>query len=160
MQTRKSYTFLINNKEYTLELPSDIPLLWILRDHIKLTGTKYGCGTGQCGACTVLINNKAVLSCQLSADQINGQNITTIEGLSEQGLHSVQQAWVDDNVPQCGYCQSGQIMTAVSLLMQNPAPDNNEVDRAMSKVLCRCGTYTRVKKTITRLMHTASIDKI
>lgn len=152
MQSIKTYTFSINNKSYSLELPADIPLLWILRDHLKLSGTKYGCGVGQCGACTVLINDNAVFSCLVTAEQINGKNITTIEGLSDNGLHPVQQAWKDANIPQCGYCQSGQIMTAVALLMQQPKPDTDEVDRMMSTVLCRCGTYTRIRETLTQLL--------
>ncbi len=152
MQNTKTYTFSVNATQHKLELAPDIPLLWILRDHIHLTGTKYACGAGQCGACTVLLNNQPVLSCQLTAEQINNQVIITIEGLSEHGLHPVQQAWLDEDVSQCGYCQSGQIMMAASLLMQETVPDKAQIDRVMSKVLCRCGTYSRIKKAINRLI--------
>ena len=152
MQSIKTYTFSVNAKQYKLELAPDIPLLWILRDHIHLTGTKYACGMGQCGACTVLLDNKPVLSCQLTAEQIKGQKITTIEGLSEHQLHPVQQAWLDEGVSQCGYCQSGQIMMAASLFMQKTLPDEKQINQAMSKVLCRCGTYSRIKQAIDRLI--------
>jgi isoquinoline 1-oxidoreductase subunit alpha len=159
MENIKTYTFSINNKQVSLDLPEDIPLLWILRDHLQLTGTKFSCGIGQCGACTVLIDNQAVFSCQLTAEEINGKNITTIEGISSNGLHPVQQAWLDNEVSQCGYCQSGQILTAISLFTQNPAPDKDEINRVMSKVLCRCGTYTRIKKAISQLINTTQINK-
>ncbi|VAW69645.1 Isoquinoline 1-oxidoreductase alpha subunit [hydrothermal vent metagenome] len=164
MQSIKTYTLSVNARQYELELAADIPLLWILRDHIHLTGTKYACGVGQCGACTVLLGNQPVLSCQLTAEQVNGQKITTIEGLSEglsgslsgnssgQKLHPVQQLWLDEDVSQCGYCQSGQIMMAASLFMQEAVPDKEQVDRVMSKVLCRCGTYSRIRKAIDRLI--------
>lgn len=156
-QSNKSYAFSVNNKPYSFELAADMPLLWILRDYVKLSGTKYGCGIGECGACMVLIDNKAVNSCLVTAAQIDGQNITTIEGISDETLHPVQQAWLDENVVQCGYCQSGQIMAAVSLLNQSSQPTQNEIDTTMSKVLCRCGTYPRIKNALQQLISKSSI---
>jgi len=161
MQNRKKLSFSVNQKPYSLALSPDMPLLWALRDVLHLSGTKYGCGTGQCGVCTVLIDDQAEFSCQLTVAQIEGKNITTIEGIAEgdlsrDGLHRVQQAWLDAQVPQCGYCQSGQIMTAVALLRKQPTPRNEEIDRMMSRVLCRCGTYSRVRQALTQLIKPAS----
>lgn len=143
-----NYQLTINNETKTVNVPSDIPLLWVLRDELNLTGTKYGCGVGTCGACTVHIDDTAQKSCMLPITACVGKKITTIEGLSEDGSHPVQKAWIDVNVPQCGYCQCGQIMTAVDLLKQIPNPTDEEIDDAMSQVVCRCGTYYRIKKAI------------
>jgi len=123
-------------------------LLWVLRDHINLVGTKYGCGIGQCGSCTVHVEGNAVRSCMLQVSQVVGMNITTIEGLSVEGDHPVQKAWLEHDVPQCGYCQSGQIMTAAALLRNNPSPTDREIDAAMNGNICRCGTYVRIKEAI------------
>ncbi|WP_339893674.1 (2Fe-2S)-binding protein [uncultured Algibacter sp.] len=138
----------INNEKHTVEADMDTPLLWILRDHVNLVGTKYGCGIGQCGACTVHVNGKAMRSCLLQVSQAEGMNITTIEGLSKDGDHAVQKAWLEHDVPQCGYCQAGQIMTAAALLENNSNPSDKEIDAAMQGNICRCGTYTRIKKAI------------
>jgi aerobic-type carbon monoxide dehydrogenase small subunit (CoxS/CutS family) len=123
-------------------------MLWILRDHLDMTGTKFGCGIAQCGACTVHLDGVAVRSCQLPIAAINDQEVTTIEGLSENGDHPVQQAWLEHDVPQCGYCQAGQIMTAAALLKQNPNPNDQEIENAMHGNICRCGTYTRIKAAV------------
>lgn len=142
-------SFSVNKKEIKLELDDpDMPLLWVLRDYLNLTGTKYGCGIGACGACTVLIDGVARRSCVTPVSQVQGRDITTIEGLSLHGEHPVQKAWVDQQVPQCGYCQSGQILTAVALLNRVGTPDDNVIKEAMSGVLCRCGTYPRIIKAI------------
>ncbi len=142
-------TITVNKKQYQIEAEADMPLLWILRDHLKLTGTKFGCGNGLCGACTVHVNDKAVRSCQISLSDIDKQEVRTIESLATSGkLHILQQAWQDISVPQCGYCQSGQIMTALALLAQNPNPDNKAIDTAMSGNICRCGTYSRIRQAI------------
>ena len=141
-------TFQVNAKDYSLDLPDDIPLLWVLRDHLNLLGTKYGCGIGQCGVCTIHINGEAIQSCLIPFSSIDGAKITTIEGLSANNDHPVQKAWIEESVPQCGYCQSGQIMAAVALLNKNPKPTNSEIETSMDKVLCRCGTYQRIRKAI------------
>jgi aerobic-type carbon monoxide dehydrogenase small subunit (CoxS/CutS family) len=125
-----------------------MPLLWALRDVLDLTGTKYGCGVGSCGSCTVLIDGRAVKSCQYTAAAAVGKKITTIEGLSEDATHPIQQAWIELNVPQCGYCQAGQIMTTAALLKTTPNPTDAEIDAAMEGVVCRCGTYARIRKAI------------
>lgn len=138
----------VNEKTTTVTVPADMPLLWALRDALDLTGTKYGCGVGSCGACTVLIDGKAVKSCQYPASATVGKKITTIEGLSEEATHPIQQAWVELNVPQCGYCQAGQIMTTSALLKQTPNPTDAQIDAAMEGVVCRCGTYARIRKAI------------
>ena len=138
----------INNVKHSVEADMDTPLLWILRDHINLVGTKYGCGIGQCGACTVHVDGNAMRSCLLQVSQAEGMNITTIEGLSEDGDHPVQKAWLEHDVPQCGYCQAGQIMTAAALLENNSNPSDKDIDAAMQGNICRCGTYTRIKKAI------------
>jgi aerobic-type carbon monoxide dehydrogenase small subunit (CoxS/CutS family) len=137
----------VNGTIYQLDLPPDLPLLWALREHLKLTGTKYGCGIGACGACTVHINGKAVRSCQVTIAQATGKQITTIEGIVEN--HPVKQAWLAEQVPQCGYCQPGQIMQAAALLQEMPLPSDQEIAQAMSGNLCRCGTYHDIRRAIT-----------
>ena len=139
----------INGKNRLVDVEEDTPLLWAIRDTVGLTGTKYGCGIQQCGACTVLIKGRAVRSCGVTISEVAGNEITTIEGLSPDSRHPVQMAWVEEQVPQCGYCQSGQIMAASSLLERNPNPTDQEIDRAMLN-LCRCGTYPRIRKAIHR----------
>ncbi|MDE3741686.1 (2Fe-2S)-binding protein [Maribacter polysaccharolyticus] len=138
----------INGSEHSVDVDSNTPMLWVLRDHIKLVGTKYGCGIAQCGACTVHLGDNAVRSCQLPVSAVGEQKITTIEGLSEHGDHPVQKAWLEIDVPQCGYCQAGQIMSASALLKRNPNPSDEEIESAMNGNICRCGTYTRIKKAI------------
>ena len=137
----------INGKNRLVDVEEDTPLLWVIRDTVGLTGTKYGCGIQQCGACTVLIGKRPVRSCGITVGEVAGKDITTIEGLSPDSRHPVQLAWVEEQVPQCGYCQSGQIMAASSLLERNPNPTDQEIDRAMLN-LCRCGTYPRIRKAI------------
>ena len=139
----------INGQQHRLELEPETPLLWAIRDTVGLTGTKFGCGIQQCGTCTVLIGKRSVRSCGITVGEVAGKEITTIEGLSGDSRHPVQLAWVEEQVPQCGYCQSGQIMAAVSLLERNPNPTDKEIDRGMFN-LCRCGTYPRIKKAIRR----------
>ena len=139
----------INGKTYLVDIESDTPLLWAIRDTVGLTGTKYGCGIEQCGACTVLIGKRPVRSCGITVGEVVGKNITTIEGLSPDSSHPVQKAWIAEQVPQCGYCQSGQILAAVSLLQRKPNPTDKDIDRGMLN-LCRCGTYPRIKKAIRR----------
>lgn len=138
----------VNGENRRFDGAPDMPLLWFLRDLLDLTGTKYGCGMGQCGACTVHINGVAQRSCVTPMSAAAGKNITTIEGLSKAGDHPVQQAWKECNVPQCGYCQSGQIMQAVSLLKDKPKPNDKDIDEAMQGNICRCGTYQRIRKAI------------
>lgn len=141
-------TFKLNGKRQTLNVDPQMPLLWALRDTLNLKGTKYGCGVGQCGACTVHLNGTAVRSCQLPVSALNNQDVTTIEGLSVKGDHPVQKAWLEHDVAQCGYCQAGQIMSAASLLKSNPNPSDADIDAFMSGNICRCGTYTRIKSAI------------
>ena len=144
-------TININGQNRQLDDDPKTPLLWVLRDSLDMTGTKYGCGIAQCGACTVLLEGQAVRSCSLPISSLEGKNITTIEGLAvDKELSKVQQAWLEEDVPQCGYCQSGQIMSATALLSKTPNPTNDEIDRAMSGNICRCGTYPRIKKAIQR----------
>jgi isoquinoline 1-oxidoreductase subunit alpha len=138
----------INNKKHKLDVPAEMPLLWALRDIVKLTGSKYGCGKGLCGACTVHLDGEATRSCVLPVSAAIGRNVTTIEGLSDNADHPLQQAWMDINVPQCGYCQPGQIMSAASLLNKNDSPSDDEIDQAMSGNICRCGTYPRIRSAI------------
>ena len=140
----------VNGKDYRLEVEADMPLLWVLRDTIGLTGTKYGCGIALCGACTVQVDGEPVRSCVTPVSAAAGKRITTIEGLSAHGVHPVQKAWIALNVPQCGYCQSGQIMAAAALLAKTPKPTDAEIDTAMSGQLCRCGTYPRIRAAIKR----------
>jgi len=141
-------TLTINNKEHSVDLDPNTPLLWVLRDHLNMVGTKFGCGIAQCGACTVHFNDTAIRSCQLPISSAEGNKITTIEGLSEKGDHPVQQAWLEHDVPQCGYCQAGQIMSASALLKRNPKPTDADIENAMNGNICRCGTYTRIKAAI------------
>lgn len=140
----------INGQSHSIDAEPDMPLLWAIRDLVGLTGTKYGCGKALCGACTVHVDGAPVRSCSFPVSEANGKNITTIEGLSGDGQHPVQVAWRELNVPQCGYCQSGQIMSAVALLERNPKPSDADIDTAMSGNICRCGTYTRIRKAIHR----------
>ena len=143
------YKLSVNNQITRVTVPEDMPLLWILRDELNLTGSKYGCGIGVCGACSIHVDGKIMRSCQLTAPECVGKQITTIEGLgSSDASHPVQQAWIDENVPQCGYCQCGQIMTAAYLLNKHPKPTDVQIDEMMSSVICRCGTYYRIKKAI------------
>ncbi len=144
-----AYSIQVNGKTHTVNTEEATPLLWVLREHLQLTGTKYGCGVGQCGACTIHLDGTPMRACTLPIDGVaDGQSITTIEGLSEKGDHPMQQAWVKEQVPQCGYCQSGQIMQAVALLEKNPTPSRPEIVQHMNGNLCRCGTYTRIVKAI------------
>jgi aerobic-type carbon monoxide dehydrogenase small subunit (CoxS/CutS family) len=140
------FTLKINSKVYQVDVPEDTPLLWVIREHLKLTGTKYGCGIGMCGACTVHLDGVSVRSCQVSVKDAIGKNITTIEGISED--NPVKKAWIQLNVPQCGYCQPGQIMQAISFLKDNPSPTVEEIKSAMDGNLCRCGTYNKIVKAI------------
>lgn len=140
----------INGKAYTVEVVKDMPLLWVIRDFIGLNGTKFGCGRGLCGACTVHLDGQPIRSCSTPVGTIGKQKITTIEGISENGRHKVQIAWIAEQVPQCGYCQSGQIMSAVALLNNNPVPNDAAIDQAMEGNICRCGTYQRIRKAIHR----------
>ena len=141
---------LINGKPRTVDVPPDTPLLWVIREHLQLTGTKFGCGMAQCGACTVHLDGVAVRSCQTPVSAVEGKKITTIEGLHPEGRHPLQLAWIAEQVPQCGYCQSGQIMQAASLLAKNPKPTDDEIVTAMSGNICRCATYVRIKRAIKR----------
>ncbi|HEY4275832.1 MAG TPA: (2Fe-2S)-binding protein [Rhizomicrobium sp.] len=144
-------TLKVNGETHTLDIEDEMPLLWAIRSEIGLTGTKYGCGIAQCGACTVLLDGKAVRSCSLPVSGAKGREITTIEGLSQNGnLNKVQKAWVAEDVPQCGYCQSGQIMSATALLNRTPNPDDSDIDAAMAGNICRCGTYVRIRRAIKR----------
>jgi isoquinoline 1-oxidoreductase alpha subunit len=144
-----AFTLLINNIQYSVDVEPDTPLLWVLRDTIGLTGTKYGCGIGQCGACTVLIDGEAVRSCSVPVTRVVTRKITTIEGLSTDGSHPVQLAWKEYDVPQCGYCQSGMILASVALLQKNPKPSDTDIDSQITNA-CRCGTYHRVRQAIHR----------
>ena len=138
----------VNGDKHEIAVEPDTPLLWVLRDHLKLTGTKFGCGIAACGACTVHLNGRPIRSCVTPVSTVDGQSIVTIEGLGRDSDHPVQRAWLELDVPQCGYCQSGQIMAAVALLKDNPKPSDEDIDRAMSGVLCRCGTYQRIRDAI------------
>jgi isoquinoline 1-oxidoreductase alpha subunit len=142
------FTLSVNGKNVEVDVDPGTPLLWVLRDHLDLVGTKYGCGVAQCGSCTVHLKGVAVRSCVLPVSSVGDQAVTTIEGLSPDGTHPVQEAWLKHDVPQCGYCQAGQIMSAVSLLAQNPSPSDEEIDAAMNGNICRCGTYTRIRAAI------------
>ena len=143
-------TLLINGKSQTVDADPDTPLLWVIRERLRLTGTKFGCGVAQCGACTVHLDGRAVRSCQTTLAQAAGKKITTIEGLHPEGRHPLQLAWVAEQVPQCGYCQSGQIMQAADLLARNPNPNDTDIVTAMSGNICRCMTYPRIKRAIKR----------
>ena len=141
-------TLNVNNQAHTVDVDPQMPLLWVLRDFIGLTGTKFGCGIAQCGACTIHLDGKAVRSCVLLVSTVGDKKVRTIEGISENNEHPVQKAWIEEQVPQCGYCHSGQIMSAVALLENNPKPNEDEINMAMEGVICRCGTYPRIKKAI------------
>ena len=141
-------TVTLNGASRELDVADDTPLLWALRDALGLTGTKYGCGIGACGACTVHVDGEPMRSCLTPVSAVAGKRVTTIEGLGRDGLHAVQQAWIEHNVPQCGYCQAGQIMSAVALLANNPQPTDDDIDNAMAGNICRCGTYPRIRKAI------------
>jgi isoquinoline 1-oxidoreductase alpha subunit len=143
-----TYNLKINGKLQSVEADSDTPLLWVLRDQVNLVGTKYGCGIAQCGACTVHVNGNAVRSCSLLVSSLQGMEITTIEGLSENGNHPVQEAWKEIDVPQCGYCQAGQIMTASAFLNNNPNPTKSDIRTAMQGNICRCATYNNIEKAV------------
>jgi len=145
-----TYTLDVNNKSYTVDVDQQMPLLWVIRDFIGLTGTKFGCGIAQCGACTIHIDGSPVRSCSFPVAGAVGRKITTIEGVSQNIDHAVQKAWIELQVPQCGYCQSGQIMAAVALLKRTPKPTDKDIDGAMQGILCRCGTYQRIRKAIHR----------
>jgi aerobic-type carbon monoxide dehydrogenase small subunit (CoxS/CutS family) len=140
----------INGKARSVSVPADMPLLWVLRDELNMTGTKFGCGAGLCGSCTVLVNGEATRSCVTPVSDVVGKKVTTIEGLSDNGRHPVQEAWQTENVAQCGYCQAGQIMSAAALLIANRKPSDADIDAAMSDNLCRCGTYQRIRAAIHR----------
>lgn len=140
----------VNGTRFSVTAEADTPLLWVLRDYLGLTGTRFGCGQGLCGACTVHLDGMPMRSCSLPLSAVGTQKITTIEGISAEGLHRVQEAWIAEQVPQCGYCQSGQIMSAVALLRDSPNPSDEEIDTAMQGNICRCGTYQRIRKAIKR----------
>jgi isoquinoline 1-oxidoreductase alpha subunit len=140
----------LNGKPQTVDAVPEMPLLWVLRDTLSMTGTKFGCGMAMCGACTVHINGDAVRSCMTPIQSVAGKTVTTIEGLSADGNHPVQQAWIEQDVPQCGYCQSGQLMSAAVLLREKPKPSDDDIDQAMTGNICRCGTYPRIRKAIHR----------
>jgi aerobic-type carbon monoxide dehydrogenase small subunit (CoxS/CutS family) len=151
-------TLRINGSEKKLNVAAEMPLLWVLRDTLQLTGTKFGCGAGLCGACTVHVDGAAVRSCSTPVSQVAGKNIITIEGLSSNGLHALQQAWIAEQVPQCGYCQTGQIMAAAALLAKNPQPSEEQITQSMTGNLCRCGTYDRIRKAIHRAAGTGGVQ--
>ena len=141
-------TLNVNNKNYNVDVDPETPLLWVLRDTLGLAGTKYGCGIAQCGACTVHLNGQAVRSCVTRVSSVAGKKVVTIEGLSEKGEHALQKAWIELDVPQCGYCQGGQIMSAAVLIRENKNPTEKDIDNAMAGNICRCGTYLRIRKAI------------
>ena len=150
MTVRISTTFAINGQRHAVNAAADTPLLWVLREQLKLTGTKFGCGVGQCGACTVHVNGTPMQSCLIPLQDMAGKSVTTIEGLSSDSSHPLQKAWVAEQVPQCGYCQSGQIMRAAGLLKDNPRPTREQIVEHMSPNICRCGTYARIVRAIQR----------
>ena len=143
-------TFTLNGDSVTVEVEPDAPLLWVVREHLGLTGTKFGCGIGQCGACTVHVDGASIYACLAPVSAVEGRQVTTIEGLSDDGSHPLQQAWIVEEVPQCGYCQPGQIMRAADLLASNPQPSRDEIVAHMSTNICRCGTYSRIVRAIER----------
>jgi isoquinoline 1-oxidoreductase alpha subunit len=144
------FSIRVNSRDYQVDVAGSTPLLWVIRDNLGLTGTKYGCGIARCGACTVHVNGQATRSCVTSVSSVVGKDVVTIEGLSADNGHPVQRAWVENDVPQCGYCQPGQIMAAAALLARNPHPNDDDIDLAMSGILCRCGTYGRIRRAIHR----------
>ena len=143
-------TLTVNGRRHQVDVEPDTPLLWVLRDALGLTGTKYGCGIAQCGACTVHVGGLAVRSCSMPVSNVNNRAITTIEGLSSDATHRVQKAWIAEEVPQCGYCQSGQVMSAAALLSSNATPSDADINRAMARNVCRCGTYDRIRRAVHR----------
>lgn len=145
----------VNGEARSVEVDPQMPLLWVLRDYLLLTGTKFGCGIAQCGACTVHLNGQPIRSCTVPVSAVAGKNITTIEGVAKNPQHPVLKAWIEEQVPQCGYCQTGQIMTVVALLEKNPSPSEREIETAMRGALCRCGTYPRIKKAISKAINLA-----
>jgi aerobic-type carbon monoxide dehydrogenase small subunit (CoxS/CutS family) len=147
---------IVNGKRHQVEVDTDTPLLWVLRENLGLTGTKFGCGIAQCGACTVHVDGQPIRSCVTQIEAVKGKRITTIEGLSPNGTHPLQQAWIAEEVPQCGYCQSGQIMSAAALLKTQPKPSDADIDAAMSGNICRCGTYQRIRRAIHRAAGTSA----
>lgn len=154
------YNLTVNGKKVKIDVEPDMPLLWVIRDFVGLKGTKYGCGMAQCGACTIHVDGQPTRSCQMPVSSLSkSAKITTIEGIGEKQLHAVQQAWIEEQVPQCGYCQSGQIMSAVSLLKTNPTPTDADIDTFMSGNLCRCGTYDRIRKGIHRAADMMKAEK-
>lgn len=153
------YTLNVNGQPRSVDVASDTPLLWVLRDHLDLVGTKFGCGIGQCGACTVQINGVPTRSCMTPVSTVGRKQVTTIEGLSKDASHPLQQAWIELDVPQCGYCQAGQLLTAAALLKENPKPTDDDIDGAMAGNLCRCATYIRIKAGIHRAAEIASKKK-
>ena len=150
IQQPSKMTIKVNGKEHEIRALPDTPLLWVLRENLGLTGTKFGCGMALCGACTVHIDGRAARSCVLPVSSVVGKSVTTIEGLSRDGSHPVQKAWIEDDVPQCGYCHSGQIMSAAALLAKTPSPSDADIDAAMEGNICRCGTYERIRRAIHR----------
>lgn len=148
----------VNGSAHKVEVEEDMPLLWVLRDELKLTGTKFGCGGGFCGACTIHLDGQPMRACLTPASFAEGKQVTTVEGLSKNGNHPLQLAWIEHNVPQCGYCQSGQLMSAAALLQQNPNPDDRQIDQAMSGNLCRCGTYPRIRTAISAAAKEGNAD--
>jgi isoquinoline 1-oxidoreductase alpha subunit len=145
-----AYTLRVNGRTQQVDVDADTPLLWVLRDSLGLTGTKYGCGIGQCGSCTVHLDGNAVRSCRTAVSEVGDQPIVTIEGISEDATHAIQKAWIAEEVVQCGYCQSGQVMVAAALLERSPSPTDTDIDRAMNGIICRCGTYQRIRAAIHR----------
>jgi len=150
------YKLTINGTHHSVDVPGDMPLLWVIRDVLNMHGTKFGCGIGQCGCCTVHLGDQAVRSCLTPVSAVGHRHVTTIEGLSPDGTHPVQRAWIDGDVPQCGYCQAGQMMSASALLKKTPHPTNDEIDAAMEGNLCRCGCYLRIREAILRAAEIAS----
>lgn len=144
------YTLLVNGKQHQIKADPATPILWVLRDNLQLTGTKYGCGISSCGSCTIHLDGTPVRSCVMTIDAVGGRQITTIEGLGSQTLHVVQEAWIAEDVPQCGFCQSGQIMSAAALLKEHPNPSDEQMETAMNGNICRCGTYVRIRRAIRR----------
>jgi isoquinoline 1-oxidoreductase alpha subunit len=142
------YTLTVNGQQHQVDVAADTPILWVLRDHLDLVGTKFGCGIAECGACTIHVDGVAIRSCTLAISKVGSGNIITIEGIGQEKEHALQKAWIEHDVPQCGYCQAGQIMNAATLLTRNPNPTDGEIDTAMNGNLCRCGTYIRVKAAI------------
>lgn len=153
-----TYELKINGNTHSVDVDPSTPILWVLRDHLQLVGTKFGCGISQCGACTIHVEGNATRSCQIPISAIGNKKITTIEGLSKNGDHPVQQAWLEHDVPQCGYCQAGQIMTAAALLDSNPNPTDEDIEATMSGNICRCGTYTRIKAAIKTAAKSGSLS--